>query len=103
MSRRSQLFVGRLPLKCKEKEIEEMFEKYGPLLRCDLKYGTGMAYAFVDYEDKRDAEISRFHFKLQNCPFMKLHLVVLNCSLLVLLIYIESNYDSNCMLRSADK
>uniref|UniRef100_A0A2L2XVE6 Serine/arginine-rich splicing factor 4 n=1 Tax=Parasteatoda tepidariorum TaxID=114398 RepID=A0A2L2XVE6_PARTP len=56
MSRRSQLFVGRLPLDSREREIESIFDRYGSLVRCNLKYGTGMAYAFVDYEDKRDAE-----------------------------------------------
>ncbi|XP_013773353.1 probable splicing factor, arginine/serine-rich 6 isoform X1 [Limulus polyphemus] len=56
MSGRSQLFVGRLPLDVRERDIERIFEKYGKLLRCDVKYGTGMAYAFVDYDDRRDAE-----------------------------------------------
>ncbi|XP_013786254.1 serine/arginine-rich splicing factor 4-like isoform X2 [Limulus polyphemus] len=56
MSGRSQLFVGRLPLDVRERDIENIFEKYGRLLRCDVKYGTGMAYAFVDYDDRRDAE-----------------------------------------------
>ncbi|GFQ89949.1 uncharacterized protein TNCT_687902 [Trichonephila clavata] len=70
MSSRSQLFVGRLPIDIRERDVEQVFEKYGRLLRCDVKYGmfgstrkkssgvgTGMAYAFVDYDDKRDAEI----------------------------------------------
>lgn len=68
MSSRSQLFVGRLPIDIRERDVEQVFEKYGRLLRCDVKYGmfgstgrrgsgrTGMAYAFVDYDDKRDAE-----------------------------------------------
>ncbi|KAG8195103.1 hypothetical protein JTE90_013580 [Oedothorax gibbosus] len=65
---RSQLFVGRLPIDIREQDVEKVFEKYGRLLRCDVKYGmygasgrrgsgrTGMAYAFVDYDDRRDAE-----------------------------------------------
>ncbi|GIY21121.1 glycine-rich RNA-binding protein RZ1B [Caerostris darwini] len=68
MSSRSQLFVGRLPIDIREKDVEQVFEQYGRLLRCDVKYGmfgstgrrgsgrTGMAYAFVDYDDRRDAE-----------------------------------------------
>ncbi|CAN8027364.1 unnamed protein product [Ixodes persulcatus] len=56
MSGRGQLFIGRLPLECRERDVEQVFERYGRLLRCDVKYGTGMAYAFVDYEDHRDAE-----------------------------------------------
>lgn len=39
MSRRSQLFVGRLPLDSRERDIEAIFERYGSLVRCDLKYG----------------------------------------------------------------
>jgi len=65
---RSQLFVGRLPIDIREREVEQVFDKYGRLLRCDVKYGmfgatgrrgsgrTGMAYAFIDYDDRRDAE-----------------------------------------------
>ncbi|KAL1471217.1 hypothetical protein MTO96_023834 [Rhipicephalus appendiculatus] len=56
MSGRGQLFIGRLPLDTRERDVEQVFERYGRLLRCDVKYGTGMAYAFVDYEDHRDAE-----------------------------------------------
>ncbi|XP_054724029.1 serine/arginine-rich splicing factor 4-like [Uloborus diversus] len=68
MSSRAQLFVGRLPIDIRERDVEQVFEKYGRLLRCDVKYGmygstgrrssgrTGMAYAFVDYDDRRDAE-----------------------------------------------
>ncbi|XP_064480930.1 probable splicing factor, arginine/serine-rich 5 [Ornithodoros turicata] len=56
MSSRAQLFIGRLPLDTRERDVEQVFERYGRLLRCDVKYGTGMAYAFVDYDDHRDAE-----------------------------------------------
>ncbi|GAB6029994.1 RNA-binding protein 4B [Chamberlinius hualienensis] len=58
MSGRAQLFIGRLHKDIKVKDLEDVFDKYGRLLRCDVKYGkgTGMAYAFVDYDDRRDAE-----------------------------------------------
>ncbi|XP_076351506.1 uncharacterized protein LOC143247392 [Tachypleus tridentatus] len=56
MSGRSHLFVGRLPIDVRERDVENVFEKYGRLVRCDVKYGTGTAYAFVDYDDRRDAE-----------------------------------------------
>jgi len=69
MSSRAQLFIGRLPIDIRERDVEQVFEKYGRMLRCDVKYGmyggstgrrgagrTGMAYAFVDYDDRRDAE-----------------------------------------------
>lgn len=39
MSSRAQLFVGRLPIDIRERDVEQVFEKYGRLLRCDVKYG----------------------------------------------------------------
>ncbi|XP_078587985.1 RNA-binding protein 4-like isoform X9 [Branchiostoma floridae x Branchiostoma japonicum] len=48
----AQLFVGRLSKDCRVRDLEDIFEAYGRLLRCDIKY----AYAFIDYEDRRDAE-----------------------------------------------
>ncbi|XP_066276743.1 uncharacterized protein [Branchiostoma lanceolatum] len=52
----AQLFVGRLSKDCRVRDLEDIFEAYGRLLRCDIKYGISMAYAFIDYEDRRDAE-----------------------------------------------
>merc|ERR1712038_1966936 len=55
MSRRypeGKLFVGRLAKRTRTRDLEDAFEKYGRLLRCELKFG----YAFLDFEDKRDAE-----------------------------------------------
>ncbi|XP_025085949.1 serine/arginine-rich splicing factor 7-like isoform X1 [Pomacea canaliculata] len=58
MSRRGEgcLFIGRLSKTTRVRDLEEIFEQYGRLTRCDIKYGAEMAYAFVDYEDRRDAE-----------------------------------------------
>ncbi|UYV69944.1 hypothetical protein LAZ67_7001286 [Cordylochernes scorpioides] len=58
---RSQLLIGRLPTNVRERDVEQVFEKYGRLLRCNMKYGGGMAYAFVDYDDRRDAEDALHH------------------------------------------
>ncbi|XP_006825754.1 uncharacterized protein LOC100376908 isoform X2 [Saccoglossus kowalevskii] len=52
----AQLFIGRLSKQTRQRDLEDIFTAYGRLSRCDVKYGTGMAYAFVDYEDRRDAE-----------------------------------------------
>ncbi|XP_070538978.1 probable splicing factor, arginine/serine-rich 6 [Ptychodera flava] len=52
----AQLFVGRLSKQTRQRDLENIFTHYGRLSRCDIKYGSGMAYAFVDYEDRRDAE-----------------------------------------------
>ncbi|XP_033106992.1 probable splicing factor, arginine/serine-rich 6 [Anneissia japonica] len=52
----AQLFVGRLGKSTRYRDVEEVFGSYGRMMRCDIKYGTAMAYAFIDYEDRRDAE-----------------------------------------------
>ncbi|XP_071831933.1 uncharacterized protein [Apostichopus japonicus] len=52
----ANLFVGRLSKNVKERHVQDIFGAYGRLVRCDVKYGTGMAYAFVDYQYKRDAQ-----------------------------------------------
>jgi hypothetical protein len=39
--------------------MEDVFEKYGRLLRCDIKNrGYGAAYCFLEFEDERDAEVN---------------------------------------------
>lgn len=35
----NQLFVGRLPRECKERDLEDIFYRYGKLMRCDVKTG----------------------------------------------------------------
>ncbi|XP_077994240.1 uncharacterized protein LOC144447981 isoform X7 [Glandiceps talaboti] len=59
----AQLFIGRLSKQTRQRDLEDIFTYYGRLARCDIKYGrktgspgSGMAYAFVDYDDRRDAE-----------------------------------------------
>jgi len=57
MGTRAQLFVGRLGKDVRTRDLEDIFNRYGRLTRCDIKVGGGpLAYAFIDYEDKRDAE-----------------------------------------------
>ncbi len=46
------MHAGRLPLDCRPRDLEDMFYKYGRIIRCDVKVGFG----FVEYEDRRDAE-----------------------------------------------
>jgi arginine/serine-rich splicing factor 7 len=54
----NQLFIGRLPRGSRASELEDVFYKYGKMTRCDVKQGIKMAYGFIEYEDKRDAEVS---------------------------------------------
>lgn len=69
MSRRADggyLFIGRLSKTCRTRDIEEIFEPYGKITRCEIKYNSGPdngstgegnknLYGFVDFEDRRDA------------------------------------------------
>ncbi|KAK3101345.1 hypothetical protein FSP39_002873 [Pinctada imbricata] len=54
MSRRGEgsLFIGRLSKATRVRDVEDVFEPYGRMTRCEVKYG----YGFVDFEDRRDAE-----------------------------------------------
>uniref|UniRef100_A0A2P2J5K5 Arginine/serine-rich splicing factor n=3 Tax=Rhizophora mucronata TaxID=61149 RepID=A0A2P2J5K5_RHIMU len=51
------LYVGNLPGDIREREIEDLFYKYGPIIDIDLKIPPRPpGYAFVEFEDPRDAE-----------------------------------------------
>ena len=39
MSAPYQLFVGRLPRGCRNRDLEDIFYKYGKMTRCDVKTG----------------------------------------------------------------
>jgi len=50
------LFIGRVSKNARAKDLEDVFGHYGRMIRCEIKYGPDMAFAFIDYEDRRDAE-----------------------------------------------
>ncbi|VDM53189.1 unnamed protein product [Angiostrongylus costaricensis] len=51
----TRIYVGNLPPDCREKDIEDVFAKYGKIRSVDIKGGRGPLYAFVEFEDSRDA------------------------------------------------
>jgi len=55
---RTTLFVGGFSPYLRAKEVAQYFEKYGDLVRCDIPTpgGRSKGYAFVEFEDERDAE-----------------------------------------------
>ena len=56
---KTELYVGNLNRDVTRKDIESVFDKYGRLLRCDLKNrGVGSIYAFLEFEKYEDAEVS---------------------------------------------
>ncbi|KAF3795774.1 Serine/arginine-rich splicing factor [Nymphaea thermarum] len=59
MSSRSSrtLYVGNLPGDIREREVEDLFYKYGPIVDIDLKIPPRPpGYCFIEFEDSRDAE-----------------------------------------------
>ncbi|GAB2287308.1 Serine/arginine-rich splicing factor sr30 [Dionaea muscipula] len=51
------IYVGNLPGDTREREVEDLFYKYGPIAEIDLKIPSRPpGYAFVEFEDERDAE-----------------------------------------------
>ncbi len=51
------IFVGNLPMDIKEREIDDLFYKYGKITSIDIKTPRHPpAYAFVQFSDPRDAD-----------------------------------------------
>ncbi|XP_018464820.1 serine/arginine-rich splicing factor SR30 isoform X1 [Raphanus sativus] len=51
------IYVGNLPGDIRMREVEDLFYKYGPIVDIDLKIPPRPpGYAFVEYEDPRDAD-----------------------------------------------
>eukprot|EP00658_Telonema_sp_P-2_P043933 TRINITY_DN317_c0_g1_i2.p2 TRINITY_DN317_c0_g1~~TRINITY_DN317_c0_g1_i2.p2 ORF type:complete len:155 (-),score=26.86 TRINITY_DN317_c0_g1_i2:53-517(-) len=52
-----RLYVGNLPGDVREREIDDLFYKYGRIRDISIKGGSqGPAFAFVEFDDSRDAE-----------------------------------------------
>ncbi|EYC32446.1 hypothetical protein Y032_0003g1581 [Ancylostoma ceylanicum] len=49
----SRVYVGNLPPDVREKDIEDIFAKYGKIRFIDIKGGRGPLYAFIDFDDPR--------------------------------------------------
>ncbi|XP_071716454.1 serine/arginine-rich splicing factor SR30-like isoform X2 [Rutidosis leptorrhynchoides] len=51
------IYVGNLPGDIREREVEDLFYKYGPIVEIDIKVPPRPpGFAFVEFEDVRDAE-----------------------------------------------
>jgi arginine/serine-rich splicing factor 1/9 len=55
--REGQVYVGNLPPDVKARDIEDIFYKFGKISFINLKGGgTGPPFAFIEFEDPRDAD-----------------------------------------------
>ena len=52
----TRIYVGNLPPDVRSKDIEDLFYKYGKIRFVDLKNRRGPPFAFVEYDDPRDAQ-----------------------------------------------
>ncbi|KAM9306264.1 serine/arginine-rich splicing factor 9-like isoform 1-T2 [Pholidichthys leucotaenia] len=52
----SRIYVGNLPMDVHERDIEDLFFKYGKIREIELKVRGAVPYAFVQFDDPRDAE-----------------------------------------------
>nr|CAD7460765.1 unnamed protein product [Timema tahoe] len=51
-----RIYVGNLPPDIRTKDIQDLFYKFGKVTFVDLKNRRGPPFAFVEFEDSRDAE-----------------------------------------------
>jgi len=52
----SRVYVGNLPPDIRSRDIEDLFYKFGKVTYVDLKNKRGPPFAFVEFEDPRDAD-----------------------------------------------
>ncbi|CAB3402995.1 unnamed protein product [Caenorhabditis bovis] len=52
----TKIYVGNLPSDVRERDVEDLFMKYGKIRYIDIKNGRGPAFAFVEFDDPRDAD-----------------------------------------------
>ncbi|VVC88297.1 unnamed protein product [Leptidea sinapis] len=51
-----RIYVGNLPPDIRTKDIQDLFYKFGKVTFVDLKNRKGPPFAFVEFEDPRDAD-----------------------------------------------
>eukprot|EP00923_Selenidium_pygospionis_P029601 GHVN01052760.1.p2 GENE.GHVN01052760.1~~GHVN01052760.1.p2 ORF type:complete len:248 (+),score=15.51 GHVN01052760.1:70-813(+) len=67
----ARIYIGNLPNDTSKRDIEELFEKYGRISNVAIKRTiSGAPFAFVEYDDPRDADDAikgRDGYNLQGC------------------------------------
>ena len=52
----ARVYIGNLPRDVREREIDDLFYKYGRIRDIDIKSGGRGTFAFVEFDDPRDAD-----------------------------------------------
>jgi hypothetical protein len=78
----SRIYVGNLPPDVREKDVDDLFYKYGKITYIDLKNRRGPPFAFIEYDDARSVvflspafpvmfdlitDVFVYHFHQQRC------------------------------------
>uniref|UniRef100_A0A2I2Y614 RRM domain-containing protein n=1 Tax=Gorilla gorilla gorilla TaxID=9595 RepID=A0A2I2Y614_GORGO len=67
-----RIYVANLPTNMREKDVEDLFYKYGRICKIELKNGHCLVpFALVRFEDPRDAEdaiYGRNSYDYGQCP-----------------------------------
>jgi hypothetical protein len=75
---KTELFVGNLGKEVSKKDVEDVFDKYGRIVRCDVKSkGFGSSFCFLEFEDERDAEVIHLFIEEQLLMFHLLFFYIL--------------------------
>ncbi len=55
-SEETRIYVGNLPPDVRTRDVEDLFYKFGKIVFVDLKDRKGPPFAFVEFDDPRDAD-----------------------------------------------
>ncbi|VDM29160.1 unnamed protein product [Toxocara canis] len=53
--RECRIFIGNLPPDVTQRDLEDIFDKYGHICYTDIKFTRGVPFAFIEFDDPRDA------------------------------------------------
>lgn len=58
-----KVYVGNLPQDIRERDLEDVFYKFGKIVEVDLHASKGVPFAFIEFEDPRQG-LHYYTFKM---------------------------------------